>query len=196
MPPNPLTSARSPDGILIVPEATIASPVDLPAQPLDALSPDFMTMFDRDMPWWRPGALDVAKVIGWRWILLAPILLAIAVLPLSFVFMPTTALQFLGTEIKIVGLGIGGAVTIVLWALRNAVKARKDMFCIHCGYQLEGLAPSGTCPECGRNYVFDVIAEFKKDPHFFAERFRALRSAPRYPAFTAGDGPTPWDGAS
>jgi len=182
--------------IPVMPESVVGSPVDLAPQPLDALAPEFMTMLDGTMPWWRPGVLDISKTIGWRWLLLLPILLTLAAVVMSFVFAPAQAMQFLGTELKIAALAAGGGIAIVLWAVRTGVSARTDIFCIHCGYTLGGLSKRGTCPECGRPYTFDVIAEFKKDPHFFAERFRALRSCPRYASFEAGTGPTPWDGAS
>jgi hypothetical protein len=29
--------------------------------------------------------------------------------------------------------------------------------CVHCGYELTGLAADGTCPECGRPYNQDVV---------------------------------------
>ena len=79
--------------------------------------------------------------------------------------------------------------------IRNVVKARRDPFCIHCGYSLQGLADSGTCPECGRPYLFSLVEEYRKDPHFFVERYRSSRQLPtRVAAFAAGDGPTPDDG--
>ncbi len=197
---SPVTSgstdaaARALGGMPLVPHATEASPSEMGPQPLNALSPDFVTFLDKDVPFYRPGALDIAKTIGWRWVLLVPILMVIAALPMTLFLPRPVMVQVVQVELKLVLLAIGGGVTIVLWAVRNAINTRADLFCIHCGYNIEGLGEEGTCPECGRNFQLPIIREFKKDPHFFVARWKAIKDAPKAVPFTAGDGPTPYDG--
>ena len=179
----------------LIPESAQASPVDMAPPPLDALSPDFLTVFDVGTPWWRPGFADIARTIGWRWIILLPLGALIVGAPFMLFMMPAQLSgNLLGTEIKLLMLAIGGLISIVLWAMKNVVRSRKDDFCIHCGYSVVGLGEEGHCPECGRHFSLLLIREFKKDPHFFVDRWRALKDAPKTEPFLAGDGPTPDDG--
>lgn len=51
---------------------------------------------------------------------------------------------------------------LYLWRtawLRRALAASNGKLCTHCAYDVSGLAPSGTCPECGGAY--DVEADAK-----------------------------------
>ena len=141
-----------------------------------------------------PGPWDVTRAIGWWWMLLLPMLtviVGVAVAACMYSHMWPMILSWVKLWLAL----IAGIVSIVLYGLRNVVKNRKDAFCIHCGYSLEGLASSGTCPECGRPYLFALVDEYRKDPHFFAERYKSARQLPtRVTAFAAGDGPTPDDG--
>jgi hypothetical protein len=196
--PGAISPARTddPGAIMggLVPREVRASPVDMLAAPLDALSPDFVTMFDGKTPWWRPGAKEVAKAIGWRWAILLPLIAVALGIPVAAMLMGRFSLQFLGGEIKFMIMAIGASISIVLYAMKRAVNVRKDDFCIHCGYCVHGLGTSGQCPECGRHFNLAIIGEYKKDPHFFVDRWRALQDAPKGFAFPAGDGPTPDDG--
>lgn len=179
----------------LIPEPVKASPADMAPPPLDALSPDFLTVFDSGTPWWRPGLSDIARTIGWRWVVVLPLAAFIVAAPFMMFMMPgRLSGQLLSTEIKVLTLAIGGIVSIVIWAIKNVVKARKDDFCIHCGYSVVGLGEEGQCPECGRHFSLLLIHEYRKDPHFFVDRWRALKDAPRPEPFLAGDGPTPDDG--
>ncbi len=179
----------------LVPPATVASPADVPPQPAEALTPDFVSMFEgRDVPFWRPGAGDVVRTIGWRWLVILPVGAFVVLLPLAAVLrLGGPGFQFF-QFIKLWILAIGVVITIVLSAIRRGVAARQGNFCIHCGYSLDGLGDRGTCPECGRAYDTIVLAEFRKDPHFFMARYKAARSHPVGEAFAAGEGPTPDDG--
>ncbi len=82
--------------------------------------------------------------------------------------------------------GVSVVVSLSIWGMRNAVRERKGVFCIHCGYDLSGSQAQGTCPECGRPYIVGICEEFKKDPAFFRTRFAALRSLPKNKPFGTG----------
>lgn len=190
---QPKEKART-GGFDVVPPQVTGSPAEMHAPPLDALSPDFVTVFDGTTPWWRPRMADIAKVIGWRFIFLIPALALVIGIPVMMVYAPRASSQMLGMEIKLLLFSIGVCISTVIWAMKNVTKARKDYFCIHCGYTVDGLADKGTCPECGRGFSRGMIEEYKKDPHFFVDRWRAVKTAPKFKPFAAGQGKTPHDG--
>jgi hypothetical protein len=192
----PTSPTPSPDDHPAIPPRIYASPTDLPAAPSDALRPDYATMFDGDTPFWRPDAWDIARAIGWRWILLLPA----SILCLAFLVAPFFSFGLLRGNIawewKLAAVCFAASFTIVASAIKNVVKRRSDPFCIHCGYSLIGMGDHGQCPECGRPFVISVIEEFKKDPHFFQTRAKAVRTTPPSMTFAAGEGQTPNDGTS
>lgn len=147
-----------------------------------------------DVPFWRPGAAEIAKALGWKWLILLPCLLVVIGGPVFAVTLPGVVMHGLSGEIKLWILAIGASITLILSAIKRGVAARKDAFCIHCGYSLESLSETGRCPECGRTYVRSMVDEFRKDPHFFEVRYKKLKSHPPAVAFAAGLGPTPDDG--
>ena len=73
------------------------------------------------------------------------------------------------------------------YVFRRAAKARREPFCIFCGYNLTGLPDRYRCPECGRPYTWQLIAEYRRDPAWFRERWRLHRELPPADApFEAG----------
>lgn len=164
-----------------VPPPVYASPADLPPQPGDALTPDFVLMFEgAEVPFWRPGAPEIIRAIGLRWFILVPAILFVLGYPLALVWMGLRGALSHGWAqlVKVWIFAVGVAITIVIAAIRRGVSTRTEDFCIHCGYSLDGLEDSGRCPECGRRYIKSLCAEFRKDPHFFAHRYHKMRSHP------------------
>jgi hypothetical protein len=157
-----------------VPPAVIASPSEAP------------WLHDPDVVFWRPSFSDLARHVGWRWILLLPALLVILVvvlIPFRFGFFQ---LLFWG----------GGKFAIFAFALpivlagaviKEAVNGREHPFCIHCGYDLTNLPDLHNCPECGRFYSLKLNAEYRRDPRWFIERCRMHKELPAMSAgFAAG----------
>jgi len=70
------------------------------------------------------------------------------------------------------------AITLTGYVIRRAVRARREPFCIHCGYNLSGLPDNYRCPECGRPYTWRLIAEYRRDPRWFIERYKARQKLP------------------
>lgn len=177
------------------PPVVYASPADMGPGVQEGLTPDFVTMFEgANVPFWRPGAAEIATALGWKWLILLPCLFVVIGGPVLVVVMPGVIMHGLSGEIKLWILAIGASITLILTAIKNGVAARKDVFCIHCGYSLESLEENGRCPECGRTYIRSMVDEFRKDPHFFEVRYKKLKTHPPAVAFAAGLGPTPNDG--
>jgi hypothetical protein len=70
-------------------------------------------------------------------------------------------------------------ITLAIGASKNIVARRKEPFCIHCGYELTGLPDHHNCPECGRPFCFAIIDEYRRDPHWFIERYNKRHEIPR-----------------
>ena len=125
--------------------------------------------------WWEPDAGSIARAIGWWWIVLMLVAAAALALIVIWYLMGRMGWIMAAGQIKLLLVLGGVALSIVLYGMKRVSHARNDPFCIHCGYSLTGLAENGTCPECGRGYNAAVIAEYRKDPHFFQERCRLAR---------------------
>ena len=128
-----------------------------------------------ELEWWRPGWSTTWQYVGWRWILLIP--------ALGLVLFALVPLRWYNLSILAVGIKLAlfmGAVGLTLsgYVVRRAVRARQEPFCIYCGYNLSGLPDHYRCPECGRPYTWRLIAEYRRDPAWFIERYRASRRVP------------------
>jgi predicted RNA-binding Zn-ribbon protein involved in translation (DUF1610 family) len=141
-----------------VPAASLASPSEL--RPRDA----------RDVRWYKPGFGEVVGLMGWRVLYFLPATLLVMALPLAF--FRWWALQFVWVGWKLVVILIALPTGAAIKATRNILRNRKEPFCIHCGYDLTGLPDNHVCPECGEGYSFRVIEEYKRDPHWFIQRYR------------------------
>ena len=148
-----------------VPPTVLATPSHVPRQP------------GEEITWWRPGWRDTWRYVGYRWIFLTPalglIILAVPLLRWPSVFSP-----FFVLEAKLFVFVVAIALTLAGFVIRRAVRARKEPFCIYCGYNLTGLPDNYRCPECGRPYNWQLIAEYRRDPQWFIERYRHHQKLP------------------
>lgn len=48
---------------------------------------------------------------------------------------------------------------VMMKRLRRRVTRHRGLLCTGCLYVLEGLEPAGQCPECGRDYTFQLTAD-------------------------------------
>lgn len=140
---------------------------------------------DADIRWWRPSWSDVARSLGWRWIFLTPAVVLIAMLGLHL-YLGRFGMVLIALEIKLTLFVIGVTIALAGFAVRRAVRARSEPFCIYCGYALRGLPDNYRCPECGRPYTWRLIAEYRRDPEWFIERWKARHMHTRNPSFEAG----------
>ena len=163
---------------------------DAPAHervPLDALaSPaEVRPAVGDEVRWYMPGWGETARLLGWRWVLFLPAALLAGLLVITV--MHPFLLQLLVGWWKLWVLAVAVPMAAAMNAARHAIRSRKDPFCIHCGYGLTGLPPEYTCPECGSAYSHRLIEEYRRDPHWFIQRYRAGRDLPRAEApFHAG----------
>jgi hypothetical protein len=160
-----------------IPPAVVGTPSDLPARP------------DEEITWWRPSWSDVAGHMGYRWLFLLPaVALTGVVVAAVFLAGIRDVLFVLGFKLLLVVVAI--VASLAGYVVRSAVRARKEPFCIHCGYNLTGLPDNYRCPECGRPYTWRTIEEYRRDPQWFIERYKLNKRLPSAPApFAAGPGP-------
>lgn len=136
--------------------------------------------------WYRPSWRDGLRYVGYRWIFLTPAV-ALVVLAVAVVWHPSLATWILRFGYKLITVVAGVAAWLFGHVIRQAAQARKEPFCIFCGYNLTGLPDNHRCPECGRPYTWAMIDEYRRDPQWFIERWKARRQLPGPPEpFAAG----------
>jgi len=180
MPPLPPEPSR-PDPLVTEWERVLSES----QRPLDAgLPPDALATpahvhreLGDEVRWWRPSWQDGWRYVGWRWILLAPAVLLLALVIPSFGW-PTLFSTLFILEAKLLLLVVAIALSLVGYVIRRAALARREPFCIFCGYNLSGLPDNHRCPECGRPYTWRLIGEYRRDPQWFIDRYRAHRRLP------------------
>lgn len=144
---------------------------------------------DEPIQWWRPGWRDVLPHIGWRWLFLALLVGTVLLMIAGMLWgLPRDVALILGA--KAIFLISGAMLASGAYVAGRAVRARREPFCIFCGYSLSNLPDNHRCPECGRPYTWAVIAEYRRSPESFIARWNARRSLPPAPTpFAAGSTP-------
>jgi hypothetical protein len=127
--------------------------------------------------WYRPSWQDGLRYIGYRWIYLTPAV-GLVILGVAVMFRPDMAGLVIRVGYKLITVVVGIAAWLVGHVIRQATQGRKEPFCIFCGYNLTGLPDNYRCPECGRPYTWAMIDEYRRDPQWFIERWKARRELP------------------
>jgi len=162
-PPTDLRARRFDD--VVVPPAVVASPSEMPGDPT------------AEPRWWRPTWREGLPHLGYRWLYLAPSVIVVAALGGSMVLPGVRSLLLvIGVKLGIFMAAV--AITLAARGVRLAARARREPFCIHCGYNLTGLPDHHTCPECGQPYSWRVIEEYRRDPDWFILRWHERHRLP------------------
>ena len=139
----------------------LATPADMPEP------------YDPRVPFWLPDWKESLRLLGWRWVYVIGLALLGAFLAWVLLFRGRfLILSFSGLIMKSIIFAIAGAISLLVYLRKGAIRLRKDPFCIHCGYSLEGHQDGAICPECGLRASFRVCDEYRRDPHWFIERYR------------------------
>lgn len=153
------------DSLEVVPPSILATPSIVQGTP------------DEPIHWWQPDWRDTLKHMGYRWLYFVPMLVLLMLVVSSIVFSSVLG-SLLAVWIKLF-IAVGGlAFALAAKGIRAATRARKEPFCIYCGYNLSNLPDDYRCPECGRAYTWALIAEYRRDPKWFIERWKAQHELP------------------
>lgn len=170
------------------PPSHAAAPLHPSVPPSVVATPhDVVPFAEGEIRWWRPSCGEVCRKVGWRWLLLTPALgLILLWVATWYLLIPDAVFYML--EIKLLIFCAAIAISMGAFVARTAIRARREPFCIYCGYCLEGLPDNYRCPECGRPYTWALIDEYRRDPHWFIERWRRRSEIPPADApFAAGE---------
>lgn len=146
-----------------VPPSTLGLPPHIPIDP--------------NAPFWRPSPGDLFRHLGWRNILFLPALGLLGIIIGGF-FEPRSWLMIFQVGLKPAIIFAAIPIALCGYAIRAAVRARKDPFCIHCGQCLLGLPSIHICPECGRPYDLQLCEDYRRDPQWFIQRWRMRHELP------------------
>jgi len=164
---------------------------DLPSTPPPNIPPESLASpgemeWGDDITWWKPGFFETARLMGWRWVLVLPMVGLIVILALAPMDPVIWQMMWVG-GIKLLVIIVSLPFILAGQAFSKAVKMRGEPFCIHCGYDLVGLPDNHRCPECGRPYRFAMIDEYRRDPEAFIQRWKRRHEVPmRDQPFIAG----------
>jgi hypothetical protein len=118
-----------------------------------------------DPPWWRaPRWYHVLYVV----IILSP-LIGLVLLVWSPRYSATVP-PFDWLQILLFLMAAIAAFTF--GKLPRIVRGIRHPFCIHCGYDLSGLADAQHCPECGVAYSLADIDAYRRDPVKFRREWK------------------------
>ena len=173
-PPLPPDVHALPD---VPPPPDVPAPAGAPpvyGAPLHASPEDVQFAPGEPERWYLPDWGETIKLLGWRVVLFIPAL-GLVLLVLAMPLRPWAVLQWLLNWWRVWVFAVVVPTLIAIDRVKNAIRSRPDPFCIHCGYGLTGLPPEHTCPECGARYTPALIEEYKRDPHWFIQRYRANR---------------------
>jgi hypothetical protein len=160
-----------------VPQDPPNVPLEQQASPTTAGLPSFAG-FDPSAPFWRPSLGELFRHLGWRNVLFLPALGLLAFFVACFFEIGLLPLVLSAVGMKLAVLAVAVPVALCGWAVGAAVRSRKDPFCSHCGQCLLGLPAIYNCPECGRPYDLRLLDDYRRDPQWFIQRWRARYDLP------------------